>query len=194
MRNLFGLVFLFLCVACSSQDDDKEFKKITDVEKAILKSFQDVPMSANLKMTTDNEPGEKMILCITFVEKTKKTPLKDQKVLFYQTNNKGEYEPQQAGDEQTARIRGVGFTDVEGRLYIQTILPGSYATRGDGRHIHTAVFGAKPEAYDLHFKQYTGSRGRRFIESRDQFFLVDLKYTDDKQLIGFVTIEVKNPK
>ncbi len=193
MKRFLGLWVLSLLISCSSESQNKATTTISASEKTTWESFQKIPQSASLKLTTNDEPGEKLILCIRVVDKTKKTPLEDQKVLLYQTGNDGEYRPEVAGNERTARIKGVGFTDNKGRLYIETILPGSYATQGDGRHIHTQVFGAKPEAYDLHFKQYTGAKMRRFIENRDQFFLIDLKYTEDNQLIGFVTIEVKNP-
>lgn len=193
MKQLFGILGLFLCISCSSAQDT-EIKQITADEETTLKEFQTIPNSASLQLTKVNEPGEKLILCLTFVNKETQQPLQDQKVLLYQTSNDGNYNPEVANDERTARIKGQGFTDAKGRLLIHTILPGSYATSGDNRHIHTQVFGARPEAYDMHFKQYTGNRMARFIAERDQFFLVDLKYTKDKKLIGFLTIEVKNPK
>ena len=186
------MVFGFLCaISCSSQED---FKDINTQEKTILKEFEKLGELSNLKMAKKREPGQKMVLCITFIDKKDKTPVKDQMVLLYQTAKDGNYHPKYASDESTARIKAIGITDNKGRLFIQTILPGSYATSGDNRHIHTKVFGAKPEAYDLHFKQYTNGRMKRFIESRDQFFLIDLKRLNKKKLIGFVSIEVKNPK
>ena len=191
MKKFLGLcAFLFL-ISCAAQNT--EIKQVTAAEAMLLKEFQSIPNSASLQMTKDAELGKKMIVCLTFVNKETKVPLENQKVLLYQTSNDGNYNSEVEGDERTARIRGIGFTDTKGRLLVKTILPGSYATSGDNRHIHTQVFGAKPEAYDMHFKQYTDSRMARFIESRDQFFLADLKYTNDKQLICFVTIEVKNP-
>lgn len=192
MKRFFGILYILFFISCTAQQ--VEFEKISENEEGILKSFQNIPNSASLQMTRADEPGEKMLLCLTFVNKETKAPLKNQKVLLYQTSNDGNYNPEVANDEKTARIRGVGFTDDAGRMFVETILPGSYATSGDNRHIHTQVFGARPEAYDMHFKQYTSSRMKRFIESRDQFFLVDLKHKKDGTLIGFLTIEVKNPK
>ncbi|MFY0604994.1 MAG: hypothetical protein JXQ93_13765 [Flavobacteriaceae bacterium] len=192
MKLFFKIGCLFFFISCAAQNT--EVKQITTEEQTQLKEFQKVPNAARLQMTDANEPGEQLLLCLTFVDKKTKTPLKNQKVLLYQTSNDGNYNAEVANDERTAKIRGSGYTDENGRLYVQTILPGSYATSGDNRHVHTQVFGAKPEAYDIHFKQYTNARMRRFIEKRDQFFLVDLKYEQKKNLIGFLTIEVKNPK
>lgn len=189
MKRFLSLLSLFFFISCTAQN--KEFDKVTAEEETILKEFQDIPNSAKLQMTKKEEPGESLILCLTFVNKKTKEALQNQRVLLYQTSNDGNYNPEVEGDEKTARIRGEGFTDAKGRLYIKTILPGSYATSGDNRHIHTQVFGARPEAYDMHFKQYTSARMKRFIQSRDQFFLVDLKHTKEGKLIGFLTIEVK---
>lgn len=194
MRKVLGLCTIFFITACSGQSEEKEFEPISKNEIATWESFQKIPLASQLELTKKDEPGEKLILCIQFIDKTRKTALEDQKVLLYHTGNDGAYSPEVAGDEKTARIRGIGFTDEDGRLYVETILPGSYATRGDGRHIHMHVFGAQIEAYDIHFNQYTSARMKRFIEERFQFSLADLKYTTNKQLIGFVTIEVKNPK
>ncbi|MDT7833553.1 hypothetical protein RQM59_14295 [Flavobacteriaceae bacterium S356] len=192
MKRYLGLLGVLFFISCTAQQ--AKFDKVTAEEEVVLKEFQNVPNSASLQMTKASEPGETMMLCLTFVDKQTKTPLQNQKVLLYQTSNDGNYNPEVSGDEKTARIRGEGFTDTKGRLYIKTILPGSYATSGDNRHIHTQVFGARPEAYDMHFKQYTSARMKRFIQSRDQFFLVDLKHNAEGKLIGFLTIEVKNPK
>lgn len=191
MKILLSLLSLFFFISCAAQN--KKFEKVTIKEENIFKEFQDVPNSAKLQMTKKEELGESLVLCLTFVNKKTKAALQNQRVLLYQTSNDGNYNPEVEGDEKTARIRGVGFTDTNGRLLIRSILPGSYATSGDNRHIHTQVFGARPEAYDMHFKQYTSARMKRFIQSRDQFFLVDLKHTKEGKLIGFLTIEVKNP-
>lgn len=192
VNRILGVCILLFCASCVAQQ--REFIKINEKEEVTLKEYESLPNSAKLQMASVDEPGDKLILCLTFIDKKTKKPLQDQDVLLYQTSNDGDYHPKVAGDEKTAKINGLGFTDAKGRLFIQTILPGSYATSGDNRHIHTKVFGARPTAYDMHFKQYTSSRMRRFIESRDQFFLIDLKHTKEGKLIGFLTIEVKNPK
>ena len=93
-----------------------------------------------------------------------------------------------------ARISGTAQTDSMGRVFLETILPGDYGSSADNRHIHTTVFGAKPEGYDIHFKQYTSWMGKNFADSSDQHFIADLKRDNNGFLIAFLTIEPKNPK
>jgi len=131
---------------------------------------------------------------LTFVNKSGKKQLANQVVKFYHTSTSGNYEPTNLQDESTARLNGSAVTDKKGRIYIETILPGDYGSSKDNRHIHTTVKGAKPEAYDIHFKQYTTAMGKNFAEGNDQFFLADLKMTKDNSLVSFLTIEVKNPR
>ncbi len=111
---------------------------------------------------------------------------------LYHTSAAGEYKPTDPNDESTARLNGTVLTDEKGRVFVQTILPGDYGRSADNRHIHTTVKDARPEAYDIHFKQYTGKMGSRFINRSDQHFLADLKQTKDSLLVAFLTLEVKN--
>ena len=144
-----------------------------------------------MQITNSDEPGESLILCLTFVEKDSGNPLSDQRVHFYHTNTNGEYNPSVANDESTARLGGSAMTNSKGQILVQTILPGDYGSSADNRHIHTTVFGARPEAYDIHFKQYTEGLGRNFIDGSDQHFLADLKRNSEGALITFLSIEVK---
>ena len=96
-------------------------------------------------------------------------------------------------DESSARLNGSAITDNKGQIYVETILPGDYGDSDDNRHIHTTVFGAKPEAYDINIKQYITYMGKNFTEGSDQHFLADLRMTKDSTLVCFLTIEVKNP-
>ncbi len=137
-------------------------------------------------------PGERLSLCLTFVSKETGEPFQNQEIKLYHTSAAGEYEPRIANDETTARLNGSAITNADGKIFVQTILPGDYGSSPDNRHIHTTVSGAKPEAYDIHFKQYTGGMGLNFISGSDQHFLADLKHSEDSTLVAFLTIELKN--
>ena len=125
------------------------------------------------------------------MNKSGKNQLSNQKVEFYHTSSSGNYEPTNTDDDSIARLNGTAITDHKGRIYIETILPRDYGSSKDNRHIHTTVVGAKPEAYDIHFKQYTTYMGKNFSEGSDQYFLADLKMTFDSILVSFLIIEVK---
>jgi protocatechuate 3,4-dioxygenase beta subunit len=171
---------------------DRTIVFLTDMEEKTLSIFSQLNETHQVQIGDENEVGEKLTLCLTFVDKESNEPLLNQRVHFYHANVNGEYQPSVVNDESTARLNGEAITDDQGRIYLKTTLPGDYGSSKDNRHIHTTVFGAKPEAYDIHFKQYTTYMGSRFSKSSDQHFLADLK-KDDDVLIAFLTIEVKNP-
>ncbi|SNT19166.1 Dioxygenase [Ekhidna lutea] len=183
-------LILLLLVSCGN---DRIINSASSSETSVLKSYKALAAKHKLQIVNPDEPGEKLTLCLTFVEKVSGDPHPNQKVHFYHTDTNGEYMPTISSDESTARLNGTAFTDESGRILVQTILPGDYGSSSDNRHIHTTVFGAKPEAYDIHFKQYTGFMGTRFAEGSDQHFLADLKRNSDGSLIAFLTIATKNP-
>lgn len=189
IRLMLTLLPLFF-VACSI---DRTIVDLTESEDHTLAGFQQLPAESKLKIADDQEPGERLMLCLTFIDKESKQHLSGQLVQFYHTSSNGTYEPSDANDESTARLSGQALTNEEGQIYVETILPGDYGSSDDNRHIHTTVFGARPEAYDIHFKQYTGYMGNNFIEGSDQHFLANLKKTKENSLVSFLTIEVKRP-
>lgn len=181
-----GVFFIVLFVLNSCQAQETPFEKLTPVEEKEYSYFKE-----KITLITNEEVGEKMFLCLQFIDRETLKPLKKQKVLFYQTASDGNYYPKVEGDEKTARISGTAFTNNEGKILIETILPGSYSSSGDNRHIHTKVFDAKPSAYDIYFKQYTSKKMKDFIASHDQFLQVDLKKNKKDELVGFLTVTIK---
>ena len=185
MRSVFFIV-LFILNSCQAQETS--FKKLTALEEKEYLYFKE---EDKVTLITNEEVGKKMFLCLQFIDRKTLKPLKKQKVLFYQTASDGNYYPKVEGDEKTARISGTAFTSDEGKILIETILPGSYSSSGDNRHIHTKVFDAKPSAYDIYFKQYTSEKMKNFIASYDQFLQVNLKKNKKDELAGFLTIKIK---
>ncbi len=179
--------FLFSCSI------DRTIVEISEVENSTLINFQKLPSKNILKITDGNEPGEKLVLCLTFIDTESKKNLSNQLVKFYHTSANGNYEQTDPNDESTARLSGQVWTNDIGQIYLETILPGDYGSSDDNRHIHTTVFGARPEAYDINFKQYTGYMGKNFIKGSDQHFLANLKKTKEGVLVSFLTIKVKKP-
>lgn len=188
-----GLSYLFVFIFLGSCAIDRTMPKISHSEKASLIDFQSLSDQHTLNITEEDEPGRKLFLCLSFINKATKSPLINQEVKFYHTSAAGHYEPTDPRDEATARLNGTAKTNLNGKILVKTILPGDYGSSSDNRHIHTTVFGAQPEAYDIHFKQYTGTIGRNFVKGSDQHFLADLKRTEDEVLVAFITLEVKKP-
>lgn len=190
MKNIALLLSLILFAQCSI---DRTMKKVSQMGKTKLEVFQQLDDPHQLAICGKEEPGERLLLALTFVDKTNQQALAGQEVNFYHTSIAGEYQQEDPNDESTARLNGMARTDGQGRILVSTILPGDYGNSSDIRHIHTTVFGAHPEAYDIHFRQYTGYMGRNFVEGSDQHFLAELKSLEDDLLLCFLTIEVKNP-
>ena len=195
MKQFLGALWLLSFFLCSAQNEEKKFESIVPEEQKEWNAFQNMSYWGQIEMASETELGQKLHLCITLVDKTTKRPLEDQKVLLYQRATDGDFHTEIEGDQKSARIKGTGFTDEKGRLYVRTILPGNDAQRlrTKAKRIHALVYGATPEAYDIHFKQYTSKQMQKFAKWRHQYPLADLKLTNNNQLIGFVTIEVKNP-
>jgi len=172
---------------------DRTIIQISDAEKEVLNEYQHLDNKNKSNIADKTEPGKRLLLCLTFVNKADKKELSNQAVKFYHTSSSGNYVQSDSNDESSARLNGSAITDSKGRIYIESILPGDYGSSDDNRHIHTTVFGAKPKAYDIHFKQYTTYMGKNFIEGSDQHFLADLRMAKDGTFVCFLTIEVKNP-
>ena len=187
------LILIFLSLFIFSCSIDRTILEISDNERITLSNFQKLPSKSILKITDKNEPGEKLILCLTYIDKESKESLSNQLVKFYHTSTNGNYEQTDPNDSSTARLSGQAITNDKGHIYIETILPGSYGSSDDNRHIHTTVIRAKPKAIDIHFKQYTSYMGTRFSKGSDNHFLADLKRTKENKLVCFLTIEVKKP-
>ena len=192
MKYFSFIVLFFFVFSCTSQEKEK-IDLLNLQEQNLLKKFQSISDNSTLKLVDNNEEGKPLLVCLTFLNKKNNKPLINKEVLFYQTSNDGEYHPKIKGDETSAKISGKAITNSEGKIFIQTILPGSYANKGDNRHIHTKVIDAKPAMYEFRFKQYTNDKLKEFIKNNDQFFLTELKKNKIGNLICFLTILVQNP-
>ena len=190
MRLIILIFSCFLFIKCSV---DRTIAPVTKTENINLAAFQKLDTVNKLSIAENDEPGEKLTLCLTFIDKASKKALSNQRVSFYHTSTEGEYEPSNPNDETTARLNGTTKTDEDGKIYVETILPGNYGS-GNNRHIHTTVYGASPEAYDIFFNQYSGRVGKFMNEGNDQMFFAELKKTTDDMLVCFVTIEAKKAK
>ena len=188
MLKYLPLLFLLACGI------DRDIPNLSTEDEKNLKEYFQLAGNHQVIIQESNGVSEPLIVCLTFIDAESKQSINNQQVHFYHADINGEYQPKIPGDETTARLNGQAITNSEGRILLQTTLPGDYGSSADNRHIHTTVFGASPEAYDIHFNQYTGFMGSRFIEGSDQHFSAYLQRDSSGKLVTFLTIEVKNPK
>ncbi|NNE32971.1 MAG: hypothetical protein HKN40_11435 [Winogradskyella sp.] len=191
MKKIAVLFFCLLFTHCAS---DSSIDTLSKNENNELAKFQNFNNTNKLIITDNSEPGEELLLCLTFIDKASKKTLSNQRISFYHTSTEGDYEPSVPNDETTARLNGTTVTNRSGEVYVKTILPGDYGNSKNNRHIHTTVYDAAPVAYDIFFKQYSGGMGSLMNSGNDQIFYADLKKTANNKLVCFLTIEVKNPQ
>jgi protocatechuate 3,4-dioxygenase beta subunit len=98
-------------------------------------------ITSTLRLADDKEPGERMILHGSVMQKDGKTPASGIILYIYHTNAKGIYA---AGDQQVharshGRLRGWVKTDAEGKFTINSIRPAPYPNGQIPAHIHIMV-------------------------------------------------------
>ncbi|WP_411768576.1 hypothetical protein [Winogradskyella sp. A3E31] len=89
MNRLIIVVFSLFLVTCSI---DRTIAELSEAEISIHSDYQNLPSENKLKIANKNEPGEKLILCLTFIDKETKKALSHQQVKFYHTSANGNYE------------------------------------------------------------------------------------------------------
>jgi protocatechuate 3,4-dioxygenase beta subunit len=94
----------------------------------------------NVKIVSDQEPGEPLIVSGTIYSPDGKTPLPGITLYVYQTDATGRYSTS-GGDNRNTRIHGVMKTNAQGRYEFRTIKPGSYPNTRNPAHIHAYVSG-----------------------------------------------------
>ncbi|MDF1694804.1 MAG: hypothetical protein P1U56_03195 [Saprospiraceae bacterium] len=187
------IALLLLIVGLFSCAVDRNIAELNSIDLNELEAYFMLPPAHHIKIGNGDEPGKPLWLGIELIDKSTQQVIPNQRIHIYHTDDTGEYHPSNLSDETTARLNGEAITNKQGRIFVRTILPGDYGSSSDNRHIHTTVIGAHPEAYDIHFKQFTGKMGSNFINSSDQHFLADLKQNQDSVLVSFVKMEIKKP-
>jgi len=174
---------------CSAQDTS--MAGLTTSETKQLEECFAMDSEHVIQITNSQEPGRQLTICGTLLNKKNRSPIANQSIYLYQTDNTGEYDRQTKDDVTSARLHGTVTTNKAGRFLVKTILPGDYVTHPNTRHIHTIVRGEQPEGHDFYFKQFAEDYLRSTIENDENNYLIDLKINNDNSLIGFITLEVR---
>ena len=98
------------------------------------------PDQWKVKIVSDQEPGEPLIVSGTIYSPDGKKALPGITLYVYQTDVTGRYSTS-GGDNRGTRIHGVMRTNAEGRYEFRTIKPGSYPNSRNPAHIHAYVSG-----------------------------------------------------
>lgn len=99
-----------------------------------------------VKIVSEQEPGEPLIVSGTIYSPDGKTPLPGIALYVYQTDATGRYSTS-GGDNRGTRIHGVMRTNAQGRYEFRTIKPGSYPNSRNPAHIHAYVSGPEYPEY-----------------------------------------------
>ena len=81
------------------------------------------------RLAGPDEPGQRLVLSGTVYGPDCKTPLPDTLIDIWQANDTGQYDTQTPGnftEKHDFHLRGMLYTDENGRYEIETIIPGRY--------------------------------------------------------------------
>src|SRR5262245_6259182 len=99
------------------------------------------PVSWNVRIASETEPGQPLIVSGTIYSPDGRTPLEGIKLFVYQTDATGVYSSSVNGDHRNTRIHGQMTTNAQGRYEFRTIRPASYPGTKNPAHIHAYVSG-----------------------------------------------------
>jgi protocatechuate 3,4-dioxygenase beta subunit len=133
MKTIYPL-FLFLSVllnACGQTNQSNQ-------PAAKHKDMTDMP--SKIKLVSESEAGETMVISGTIYLPDGKTPAKNAVLSVWQTDAKGYYIEKGSGAKQTQpRIRGRMKTGPDGTYEFRTIKPAQYPSHTDPAHVHGHV-------------------------------------------------------
>lgn len=132
MKSMYLIIsFLaFLFCGCGQTTNNKNFTTTNDT----------LNIPSKIKMVSDSEPGEPMIISGTIYLSDRKTPAKGAILSVWHTDTKGYYiEGGGGAGEEHPRIHGRMKTGSDGKYEFRTIRPAPYPSNNTPAHIHAHI-------------------------------------------------------
>ena len=129
MKNMYLIItfITLLFCGCGQTSNSNNFATTNDTLDNISK----------IKMVTDSEPGEPMIIYGTIYLPDRKTPAKGAILSVWHTDTKGYYiEGGGGAGEEHPRLHGRMKTGVDGKYEFRSIRPAPYPSNNTPAHIH----------------------------------------------------------
>jgi protocatechuate 3,4-dioxygenase beta subunit len=120
-------------------------------------------------LVSTEEPGPRLTVEGRVIDAATGEPVEGARLVVYQADQAGTYQPEDPADESTARIRGELITGSNGEFSFVTVQPGEYPDQPPGnRHIHfhsVTAPGYAPKGFVLLFDDNVRSDVREWAES-----------------------------
>jgi protocatechuate 3,4-dioxygenase, beta subunit len=134
MKSLYPIIVFFQSILFYACGQTVSSNQPATMHKDLL----DIP--SKIKIVSESEEGEAMIISGTIYLPDGKTPAKDAVLSVWQTDAKGYYFEKGKGASQTKpRIRGRMKTGTDGKYEFRTIKPAQYPSHTDPAHVHAHV-------------------------------------------------------
>ncbi|MEZ5059779.1 MAG: hypothetical protein R2879_22320 [Saprospiraceae bacterium] len=156
----------------------------------ILGEFLKMKEPHLLNLLQNSAAGRPLYLCLTVQEGAEKLPLARKEIFVYQADVSGEYQSEIPGKENTAKIRGTGITDLDGRVLVRTLLPGDFGSIDLNRHIQVQIDGAYPKLHRIYFRQFANCEIQNQSRKETETHIVDLERDEASNLVAFLKLEV----
>jgi protocatechuate 3,4-dioxygenase beta subunit len=144
-RVVQGIILCLLFCYCGQGQPSNTDKPVGGACERCDEMYAGMPSAAaitsTLRLADDKEPGERMILHGSVMQKDGKTPAAGIILYMYHTNAKGLYAPadQQVHARSHGQLRGWVKTDAQGKFTISSIRPAPYPNGEIPAHIHILV-------------------------------------------------------
>ena len=186
-----GLLLLALTAFFGCGEIDRTMAPADDALRAEIDHYDRPDAAHHLLLAPADEPGQRLLILGRLLRQDDGQPVAHHAFDVYQADHTGDYREAVAGVEASARLRGTVRTDSLGRFLISTVLPGDYGSTADNRHIHMAVAGARPDAYDFYFKQYINPGLASWARGTDQAVVLELKRAGGDTLVAATDLPVR---